>query len=138
MAVIRVSSSRISSFTKRATKRVVPFSALRKSRYGLLLASGLGEEALEAHARRLAEGEKLQFVGIQRAKLLKKQLIEIDGERFLITGKRVMRNATEISLCEDEIALLQQYLLKRASKPCSHVVTAVSADDLVESAASKC
>ena len=92
------------------------------------------EGALEAHARRLAEGEKLQFVSIQRAKLLKKQLIEIDGERFLITGKRVMRNATEISLREDEIALLQQHLLKKASKPFSHVATLITADDLVESA----
>ncbi len=70
---------------------------------------------LVRYARELAEGEKLTFVGVQREKILKKQLIEIDGERFLITGKKEMRNATEIGLSASEVDLLQQYVSRRNS-----------------------
>ena len=64
------------------------------------------EGALEAHARRLAEGEKLQFVSIQRAKLLKKQLIEIDGDRLIITGAEEVRNATQYAFSAKEQGLI--------------------------------
>ncbi len=74
------------------------------------------EEALEKYARQLAESEKLEYVGIQRAKILKKQLIEIDGERFLITGKKEMRNAIEIAFSLDEVFLLEKGALQRAGR----------------------
>ncbi len=64
------------------------------------------EGALEAHARRLAEGEKLQFVSIQRAKLLKKQLIEIDDDRLIITGAEEVRNATQYAFSAKEQGLI--------------------------------
>lgn len=62
--------------------------------------------ALEQYARQLAEGEKLKFAGIQRAKILKKQLIEIDGDRLIITGAEEVRNATQYAFCIDEQHLI--------------------------------
>ena len=91
--------------------------AFRFSQVPVWLASRIANEdgALEKYAREQAENEKLEFVRIQRAKVLKKQLVEIDGERFLITGKRVMRNAEEIGLHEGEVKLLQRYVSGRSS-----------------------
>ena len=62
--------------------------------------------ALEEYARSLAEDEGLEYVGITRSKIYKKQLIEVDGERFFITGKKEMRNATEIAFNLDEMKVL--------------------------------
>lgn len=59
--------------------------------------------ALERYATELAESEKLKFVRIERAKILKKQLIEIDGDRFILTGKKEMRNGRELSLTQEEV-----------------------------------
>ena len=45
--------------------------------------------SLEEYARNLASSEGLEFVRIQRSKILKKQLLEIDGERgFCLPAKR--------------------------------------------------
>lgn len=71
------------------------------------------DDALVEYAKQLAEEEKLEFVGIQRAKVLKKQLVEIDGERFLITGKKKMRNATEMAFSLDEVGYLLDSELSR-------------------------
>ena len=62
--------------------------------------------ALSGYARQLAEEAQLEFVAVTRAKLLKKQLIEIDGDRFVLTGKKEMRNATELSFSDDELRSL--------------------------------
>lgn len=62
--------------------------------------------ALSDYARQLAEEAQLEFVAVTRAKLLKKQLIEIDGDRFVLTGKKEMRNATELSFSDDELRSL--------------------------------
>lgn len=69
------------------------------------------ENVLAEYAKGLAEGEKLEFVGIQRAKILKKQLIEIDGERFFITGKKKMRNAVQVAFSSKETSVLRDLLL---------------------------
>ncbi len=71
------------------------------------LASGVAkdESNLEQYARELASGEGIEFVRVARAKVLKRQLIEIDGERFVITGKSEMRNGTEIAFSINECAL---------------------------------
>ena len=66
--------------------------------------------ALDDYARGLAEDEGLEYVGITRSKIYKKQLIEVDGERFFITGKKAMLNATEIAFSIDECAVLQSYI----------------------------
>lgn len=63
--------------------------------------------ALEDYARSLAAEEGLEYVGITRAKIYKKQLIEIDGERFYITGKKEMRNATEPAVSIEQAKLLK-------------------------------
>ena len=83
--------------------------AFRFSQVPVWLASRIASEegALEKYAREQATSEQLEFVRIQRSKILKKQLIEIDGERFVITGKREMRNATEIAFSLDEGELLE-------------------------------
>lgn len=62
--------------------------------------------ALERYASELAESEKLKFVRIERAKILKKQLIEIDGDRYIIRGKKELLNGREVSFSLDEIAVL--------------------------------
>ncbi|MDO5335154.1 MAG: Cas9 endonuclease PAM-interacting domain-containing protein [Coriobacteriia bacterium] len=56
--------------------------------------------ALEKYASELAESENLQFVGIERAKILKKQLIEIDGERFIVAGLKGIRNGGQLAFSQ--------------------------------------
>ena len=62
--------------------------------------------ALERYASELADAEKLKFVCIERAKILKKQLIEIDGDRLFITGLKEVRSGQQIALTQDEIKVL--------------------------------
>lgn len=63
------------------------------------------KDALQQYAKKLAEQNGLQFERVLRAKILKYQLIEMDGNRLYITGKREVRNASQIafSLRETEI-----------------------------------
>ena len=68
---------------------------------------GICPEALADYARELAEEDKLDFVRIVRSKILKKQLIELNGERFYITGKKAMANAREIAFSDTELAILE-------------------------------
>ena len=63
--------------------------------------------ALDEYARELAENEGLEYVGITRSKIYKKQLIEVDGERFFITGKKEMRNATEMAFSIEQMKLIE-------------------------------
>ena len=65
------------------------------------------EGALEAYAAELAIAEKLEFVRIERAKILKKQLVEIDGDRLYLRGKKELLNAREVAFSVDELAVLQ-------------------------------
>ena len=69
------------------------------------------EGALEQYARELAEDAGLEFVRIERAKIMKKQLVEIDGDRLFISGLREVRNATEIAFSQREVELLSQMVL---------------------------
>lgn len=62
--------------------------------------------ALSEYARELAEKEGLEYVGITRSKIYKKQLIEVDGERFFITGKKEMRNATQLAFSNEQMKML--------------------------------
>nr|WP_288284929.1 type II CRISPR RNA-guided endonuclease Cas9 [uncultured Senegalimassilia sp.] len=88
------------------------------------------EGALAEYAKQLAEEEKLEFVGIQRTKVLKKQLVEIDGERFFITGKREMRNATEIAFSQEDTALLERFVQKKNGRPFVQIQTTSQSDDI--------
>lgn len=62
---------------------------------------------LEEYARSLATEKGFEFVAIERAKILKRQLIEIDGDRLIITGKKEMRNARELAFSQEEMACFQ-------------------------------
>ena len=64
--------------------------------------------ALGGYARELAEKEGLEYVGITRSKIYKKQLIEVDGERFFITGKKEMRNATQLAFSNEQMKMLAE------------------------------
>lgn len=57
-------------------------------------------------ATRDAEESGLEFVRIERAKIYKKQLVEIDGCRLLLTGAEEFRNAREAAFSLDEQLLL--------------------------------
>ena len=67
---------------------------------------GQHSDALAEYAKDLAEAGGLEFVSITRSRILKRQLIEIDGDRFVITGKKEMRNATELAFSNEELATL--------------------------------
>ena len=65
-------------------------------------------DALADYARELAENTGLEFVRIERAKIYKKQLIELNGDRLLITGAEEVRNATELFVETSLIPLVKQ------------------------------
>ena len=67
---------------------------------------GICPEALADYARGLAAENKLEFLRIVLPKILKKQLIEIDGGRFFITGKKEMRNVEQMAFSFEELGLL--------------------------------
>lgn len=57
--------------------------------------------ALDEYARELAENEGLEYVGITRSKIYKKQLIEVDGERFILRGKKELLSAREVAIDQE-------------------------------------
>lgn len=59
--------------------------------------------ALEEYARGLAEGEGLEYASIQRSKIYKKQLIEVNGDRLIITGAKEVRSGSELAFNLDEM-----------------------------------
>ena len=87
---------------------------------------------LDKYAAWLAKSEQLEFVQITRRKLLKKQLIEIDGERFFITGKKAMANASEIAFSTDECAALERYVRKNSGKRYEKISSTVDSFQLLE------
>lgn len=93
-------------FIYKAKKKGKP--VFRFSQVPVWLAARIeGDSAvLGEYARGLAEKEGLEYVGITRPKIYKKQLIEVDGERFFITGKKEMRNATQLAFSNEQMKLL--------------------------------
>ncbi len=72
--------------------------------------------ALEVYAKELAEAEGLEFVHIVRAKLLKRQLIEIDDDRLIITGLKEVRSGIELGFTAKELSLIENLLSNRVSE----------------------
>ena len=60
------------------------------------------------YANKLASSKGLDFVRIARRKILKYQIIEINGERLFITGIKEVRNATQIAFEHNETALIKR------------------------------
>jgi CRISPR-associated endonuclease Csn1 len=59
--------------------------------------------ALDEYAKTLAYEAGEEFVCVERTKIYKQQLIEFGGSRFYLTGKREIRNATQVSFNNEEI-----------------------------------
>lgn len=62
--------------------------------------------ALKEHACRVAEEKGLSFVRVIRGKILKYQMIEVNGERLYITGIKEVRNAVQLAFSQNETAIL--------------------------------
>ena len=88
---------------------------------------------LEDYARKLAEKEGLEYIRIERAKILKRQLIEIDGDRFVITGKKEMRSAREMAFSLDEAALLESYVAKSKGEKYRCRLPEITVEELIDS-----
>ncbi|MBE6473510.1 MAG: type II CRISPR RNA-guided endonuclease Cas9 [Coriobacteriaceae bacterium] len=67
-----------------------------------------GLDVLREYARADALEKGLEFVEVSRKMICKYQLIEMGNERFYITGKKVMRSATELAFSTGEYALLAE------------------------------
>ena len=68
-----------------------------------------------AYAKELAETEGLEFVRIERAKILKNQLIDLNGNRLVITGLSEVRNAVEFSFTLDEAQFFKTAIINRGA-----------------------
>lgn len=88
-------------------------------------------DALAEYAKSLASDVGLEFVRIVRPKIYKKQLIELNGERFFITGKRAMANNREIAFSIDESSALERRVLQREARPYSHIKSFASNEELL-------
>lgn len=61
-------------------------------------------DALAEYAKELAQAAGLEFVRIERAKIYKKQLIELNGERLVLRGKKELLSANELAFTLEELA----------------------------------
>ena len=48
----------------------------------------------------------MEYVGITRSKIYKKQLIEVDGDRLIITGAKEVRSGSQLAFSQDEMSAL--------------------------------
>lgn len=62
-------------------------------------------ETLTDYARALAQEGDLEFSCIVRPRLLKKQLIELNGERLILRGKKELLPAPEIAFSNDQFRI---------------------------------
>lgn len=62
--------------------------------------------ALDGYARELAENEGLEYVSITRSKIYKKQLIEVDRDRLIITGAKEVRSGSQLAFTQEDLSLL--------------------------------
>lgn len=76
-----------------------------------------GTKTLDGFAKERAENAGLEYVGIHRRKILKKQLVEIDGCRLYLTGAEEFRNAAEIAFSVEEYRLLSDQQLAVLKEP---------------------
>lgn len=61
-------------------------------------------DALAVYAEELAQAAGLEFVRIERAKIYKKQLVELNGERLVLRGKKELLSANELAFTLEELA----------------------------------
>lgn len=63
--------------------------------------------ALEDFAKELAVKSGSEFLGIERAKIYKYQLMEMEGSRLYLTGKKEARNATQFAFDRREMEIVK-------------------------------
>lgn len=94
-------------FIYEALKKDKPYFQFAEVPISIAKAIENNQNALIDFAKKDAEMNNLKFVQIKRPRILKKQLIEVDGDRFIITGKTEVRNATEMALTQQELSALK-------------------------------
>ncbi len=72
---------------------------------------------LDEFAQARAMNAGLEYVGIYYRKILKNQLVEIDGQRLYLTGAKEFRNAKEIAFSTEECKLLSNQQLAVSDEP---------------------
>ncbi len=72
---------------------------------------------LDKFAKVRVENAGLEYVGIHYRKILKKQLVEIDGCRLYLTGAKEFRNAMEVAFSIEECQLLSGQELTELKEP---------------------
>ena len=72
------------------------------------VASTIAEDPskIDEYAGKLAIQEGLEFTRVVRRRILKKQLLELNGDRLIITGAKEVRNATEFAFTLEETTLV--------------------------------
>lgn len=85
-------------------------------------------DALADYARELAENTGLEFVRIERAKIYKKQLIELNGDRFVLRGKKELLSANELAFTLTE---LRAFADGSASEEVDRVLHVVSSAETI-------
>lgn len=85
-------------FIYEALKKDKPFYKFCQVPVAMRLRVAQEPSLLDEIAAKDAEGSGLQFVRIEREKIFKKQLFEINGCRLLLTGSEEFRNGREVAL----------------------------------------
>ncbi len=82
-------------------------SQLRVGCVPVYLADSLkDEESLLQFAQEQARDLGLEFLELSRSRLLKRQLVEIEGDRYLVNGSAEMLNARQLALSQEEQVVL--------------------------------
>ncbi|WP_165251976.1 type II CRISPR RNA-guided endonuclease Cas9 [Adlercreutzia sp. ZJ304] len=74
------------------------------------------ESALEEYARAICEESGTEFSRIIRSKVLKYQLMDVDGSRLYVTGKKEVRNAVAVAFSLEEVAIAKRIVDEREGK----------------------
>ena len=72
------------------------------------LVDSQGDQGLINFARKEAEANGQRFDKIIKKRVLKKQLVEYHGNLFKITGKKEIRNASQLQFSKEEILLINR------------------------------
>lgn len=72
------------------------------------VSSAGGEDSLIEYAIRHASKSNLEFSRVVRPRILKYQLIELNGERLYVTGLKAVRNANQVSFDIQQLMHLEQ------------------------------
>ncbi len=94
-------------FIYRGVKKKKPFMDLAPVPVSVAATLASDPNALVEYAKGIAEANDVEFEGIVRPKILKYQLMEIDGSRLYLTGKKEARNAVQIAFTLEEMAIFK-------------------------------